>query len=82
MSNSAAAAGTGERPSRDVQLSTCDNCGRNFATDRIDTHFNICVNQRERKPFNIAQKRVEGTEAEDMIKTGKAYNYKFPTIEI
>ena len=57
-----------------VKLAACDNCGRSFAEDRLDTHFNICVNQKERKPFNVARKRVEGTEAEDMLKAGKLFN--------
>ncbi len=59
-----------ERPRGDVKMAECDNCGRSFAEDRLDTHFNICVNQKERKPFNVAKQRIVGTEAEDMLKTG------------
>ena len=60
-----------ERPAREAPLSACGNCGRKFASDRLDLHFNICVNQRETKPFNIAEKRIEGTEAEELLKTGE-----------
>ena len=61
-----------ERPAREAPLSACGNCGRKFASDRLDLHFNICVNQRETKPFNIAEKRIEGTEAEELLKTGES----------
>ena len=61
----------GEQPDSNVKMVACDNCGRKFAEDRVDTHFNICVNQRERKIYNIAEKRVQGTEAEELLKSGE-----------
>ena len=39
---------------------------------RIKTHENICQNTKERKVFNVAEQRVQGTEAEDLIKSGKS----------
>lgn len=43
----------------------CPNCGRSFASNRIQVHHTVCVrNQsKKRKVFDSSKKRVEGTEA-------------------
>jgi len=38
---------------------------------RLETHLKICTSHKERKIFNVAEKRVQGTEAEDLLKSGK-----------
>ncbi|RZF38286.1 hypothetical protein LSTR_LSTR009009 [Laodelphax striatellus] len=51
----------------------CDNCGRNFAPDRIDAHRNICLktSKKKRKPFDPTKQRLKGTGAESYLKKGK-----------
>ena len=45
-------------------LVQCKNCTRNFASNRIETHLNICTKPgQKRKPFDMRKARVEGTEA-------------------
>ena len=53
------------------ELVKCSNCGRGFAKERIDKHIQICTNHKERKIYDIAQARVEGTEAGELYKAGK-----------
>ncbi len=48
----------------------CPNCGRPFDPARVQTHAGICVNTRERDVFNISMKRVQGTEAEELVNQG------------
>ncbi|XP_039282755.1 zinc finger C2HC domain-containing protein 1C [Nilaparvata lugens] len=54
-------------------LVACDNCGRNFAPDRIDAHRNICLktSKKKRKPFDPTKQRLKGTGAESYLKKGK-----------
>lgn len=54
-------------------LVACNNCGRNFAEDRIEKHTQICLktSQKKRKTFNMTKVRTEGTEAAQFIKKGK-----------
>ena len=44
----------------------CSHCGRNFAEDRIDKHQEICIKTqtKKRKTFDMAKKRLQGTDAE------------------
>jgi len=45
-------------------LVQCRNCTRSFASDRIETHRDICKKTaKKRKPFDISKARVEGTDA-------------------
>ena len=53
------------------ELEKCSNCGRGFAKERIDKHIQICKNTKERQIYDIAQARVEGTEAGELYKAGK-----------
>ena len=49
-------------------LIQCKTCTRNFASDRIEIHLNICTQKRSmRKPFNMQKARVEGTEAAEFV---------------
>ena len=49
-------------------FSQCENCSRNFAPDRIETHMNICSKAiKKRKPFDMSKARVEGTEAASYV---------------
>ena len=50
-------------------LTSCKNCGRNFADDRIEKHQEICINtsKKKRKAFDMTKKRVQGTEAETFV---------------
>uniref|UniRef100_A0A182Q599 C2HC/C3H-type domain-containing protein n=1 Tax=Anopheles farauti TaxID=69004 RepID=A0A182Q599_9DIPT len=54
-------------------LTRCDICSRNFATDRIDKHRQICqkTNTKKRKIFDITKHRVQGTDAESYVLKGK-----------
>jgi len=53
-------------------LVQCKNCTRNFASDRIETHRNICKKtQKKRKPFDISKARVDGTDAANYKPTNK-----------
>ena len=53
-------------------LVQCKNCTRNFASDRIETHRNICKKtQKKRKPFDISKARVDGTDAANYTPTNK-----------
>uniref|UniRef100_A0A182NG61 C2HC/C3H-type domain-containing protein n=1 Tax=Anopheles dirus TaxID=7168 RepID=A0A182NG61_9DIPT len=54
-------------------LTRCDICSRNFATDRIDKHRQICqkTNTKKRKIFDITKHRVQGTDAENYVLKGK-----------
>ena len=51
-------------------LAACTNCGRNFADDRIEKHQEICIktSTKKRKTFDMAKKRLEGTDAENFAK--------------
>ena len=70
---------TNEGPSDNEALSVansenlvpCSNCGRKFAAERIDIHTNICTNSKHRDIYDIAKKRIVGTEAEGLYKAGK-----------
>ena len=44
----------------------CTICGRNFAEDRIEKHQEICMKSqsKKRKTFDMAKKRLQGTDAE------------------
>ena len=44
----------------------CSICGRNFAEDRIEKHQEICMKSqsKKRKTFDMAKKRLQGTDAE------------------
>ncbi|XP_053669464.1 LOW QUALITY PROTEIN: zinc finger C2HC domain-containing protein 1C [Anopheles marshallii] len=54
-------------------LTRCDICSRNFATDRIDKHRQICqkTKTKKRKIFDITKHRVQGTDAESFVLRGK-----------
>jgi len=43
----------------------CPNCGRGFASNRIQQHHTICVRnqQKKRKVFDSTKHRIQGTEA-------------------
>uniref|UniRef100_A0A1B6KCJ1 C2HC/C3H-type domain-containing protein n=1 Tax=Graphocephala atropunctata TaxID=36148 RepID=A0A1B6KCJ1_9HEMI len=47
-------------------LVACKTCGRNFATDRIQAHNEICAktSRKKRKPFDPSKQRIKGTELE------------------
>lgn len=59
-----------EMPSGHLNLVPCKVCGRGFTKDRIQTHVDICKKQKTRKVYNIAEKRIEGTDAEELMKSG------------
>ena len=48
-----------------------------FGTFRLSKHEVICKSAKKRKPYNINKKRVQGTEAETLVKEGKGSNAKF-----
>jgi len=54
-------------------LTECGICGRNFASDRIAKHQEICVKttKKKRKVFDPVKQRVKGTEAEGFLKKGQ-----------
>ncbi|XP_050069483.1 zinc finger C2HC domain-containing protein 1C [Anopheles maculipalpis] len=54
-------------------LIRCDICSRNFATDRIEKHRQICqkTKSKKRKVFDITKHRVQGTDAESFVLKGK-----------
>ncbi|RNA24713.1 zinc finger protein 474 -like [Brachionus plicatilis] len=54
-----------------VSLVPCRNCGRSFATDRIQVHQNACTGQKKRKVFDMTKQRVQGTEAETFVRKKK-----------
>jgi hypothetical protein len=55
------------------KLSKCKVCGRQFASDRVDTHQEICsrTKKKTRKVFDPVKHRVRGTEAEAYLKKGR-----------
>ena len=55
----------------DGVLVACSNCGRKFLEERIETHVKICTSAKHREVYDIAQRRVVGTEAEELLKAGK-----------
>jgi hypothetical protein len=54
-------------------LTECRICGRNFASDRIAKHQEICTKttKKKRKVFDPIKQRVKGTEAEAFLKKGQ-----------
>ena len=54
-------------------LAECRICGRNFASDRIAKHHEICsrTTKKKRKVFDPIKQRVKGTEAEAFLKKGR-----------
>ncbi|XP_053680931.1 uncharacterized protein LOC128731811 [Anopheles nili] len=54
-------------------LSRCDICSRNFATERIEKHRQICqkTKAKKRKVFDTTKHRVQGTDAETYVLKGK-----------
>merc|ERR1712241_1377020 len=62
----------GDYPSKpNGDLVKCSNCQRGFAQERIEKHIQICKNTKERQIYDIAQARVQGTEAGELHKAGK-----------
>ena len=53
------------------ELVQCSNCGRGFAKERIETHTKICTSTKERKVYNVAKMRIEGTEAGALYNAGE-----------
>ena len=54
-----------------VDTTECPHCHRNFAKDRVETHAAICAKQKgPRKIYDISKKRVQGTDAEELVKAG------------
>ena len=53
------------------ELVPCTNCGRAFAKERIETHTKICTSTKERKVYNVAKMRIEGTEAGALYNAGE-----------
>ena len=51
----------------------CPNCGRAFASNRIQKHHTICVKnqQKKRKVFDSSKKRLQGTEAVQYFRSEK-----------
>ncbi len=52
-------------------MAECRNCGRKFASERLQVHLNVCAKQKSRKIFDMTKKRLEGTEAAAFVKKGK-----------
>merc|ERR1712018_193669 len=61
-----APANTPTEPLEEKNLVPCTICGRKFAEDRVATHKEICAktSSKDVKPFDVRDKRLEGTEAE------------------
>lgn len=57
-------------------LQECSHCGRRFASDRINTHEDVCARttKKQRKPFDSFKHRITGTEIEQYAgpKKGKS----------
>merc|ERR1712045_434018 len=55
-----------EEPLEEKNLVPCSICGRKFAEDRVAKHKEICAktSAKDVKPFDVRDKRLEGTEAE------------------
>jgi len=70
-----APAGTARRsvfaPKPRDDLTSCKNCGRNFAEDRIEKHEEICLktSKKKRKTFDMTKARVKGTDAANYVKS-------------
>ena len=60
-----AAASFSETQQDSMDLVPCPNCGRNFASNRIQKHHTVCVKtqSKTRKVFDSGKQRVQGTEA-------------------
>lgn len=54
-----------------LNLVPCQNCGRNFAADRIQKHIQACSSQKKRKVFDVTKMRVQGTDAASFVLTKK-----------
>ena len=54
----------------------CPNCGRGFASNRIQQHHTICVKnqQKKRKVFDSTKHRLQGTEAIKYFRPQKSQN--------
>jgi hypothetical protein len=74
------ALGTQPSPGRATQGSQaaqdhaeCRICGRQFVSDRIAIHQEICAKtaKKKRKVFDATKHRVKGTEAEGFVKKGQ-----------
>ena len=59
----------------------CPNCGRAFASNRIQKHHTICVKnqQKRRKAFDSTKQRVLGTEAANFYRPGKSNKQEPPS---
>lgn len=54
-----------------LDLRPCRYCKRNFASDRVSVHENICRNIQKRRPvFDSAKKRISGTSLEAFHNSG------------
>lgn len=69
---------TGPIPENMVQ---CRICGRNFNTDRIEKHQQICekTTTKKRKVFDVVKHRVQGTEIEQYVRKGTRVSTR-PTV--
>ena len=59
-----------------VSLTECYNCGRKFATDRLQTHIKACTKStaKKRRVFDPVQMRTKGTEQEKFLNTDRSDN--------
>jgi len=54
-------------------LVPCKVCSRNFASDRISKHLEVCekTTAKPRPVYDVAKARVTGTEAEELVAAGR-----------
>lgn len=54
-------------------LVPCQVCGRNFASERIAKHLEVCekTTAKPRTVYDVAKARVAGTEAEELVAAGR-----------
>jgi zinc-finger of a C2HC-type len=57
-----------------MKLVKCSNCNRSFRQERIDTHQNVCINQKKRPVFDEEKMRMKGTELETFRKPTGGYD--------
>lgn len=55
-------------------LVPCSSCTRSFAADRIAKHKEVCEKTaaKTRPVYDVAKARVTGTEAEELLATGRS----------
>lgn len=63
---------------KEIELTPCSNCGRNFAISRIERHLRACKKQKRRTEFDSKQQRITKDMKEAPVSSTVYKKQRFP----